>query len=542
MYANIAQTLSETAAQHGGRNALIEAAGGRSCTFEELNRFADRYGAFCREQGIEPGQRVILMVRPSIDFIALTFALFRIGAPVILIDPGMGYKNLLSCIHRVRPDYLVGIPAAVGLSLVHRKKFSSVKKRFCCGSLPGLGFMDIRRQLSLPRRLDDPFTPDGDALAAIIFTTGSTGPPKGVRFEHSIFAAQLEKVRSFYDIGPGDTDQPGFPLFALFSTALAATAVIPDMDPTRPAMVDAEKFVGSLVEYEVTYSFGSPAIWNVVSSYCRDRKIRCSRLKKVLMAGAPVSGELIGRVYEMIGEGGEVHIPYGATESLPIISIEGREVIEQTWTETKKGKGACVGRPLPGVDMLVVEARDDAIEDITAARRCAVGEIAEIIVAGDVVTRAYDNNDEQNRISKIQDANRFWHRIGDVGYIDEQGRLWFCGRQGHRVHTRGGIKYTICCEAIVNRHAQVFRSALVGIDSGDRYQLPVIVIELARSASMKEERIIAEVRELCAQHPLTHDIAHVLVHPSFPVDIRHNAKIFREKLAVWAQDRLGYGR
>ncbi len=538
MYRNIAQALCETARHHSSRTALIEAASGRTCTFEELDRYAEQYGAYLLDQGVAPGQRVILMVRPSIDFIALTFGLFRIGAPVILIDPGMGYKNLLTCIEGVKPDYLIGIPAVVGLSLLFRKKFSSVSKRFCCGSFPGMGRLDIRRQLSGPRRSHDIFLPDRDALAAIIFTTGSTGPPKGVRFEHSIFSAQLQKIRSYYNIGATDIDQPGFPLFALFSTALAATAVIPDMDPTKPAQVDAGKFVASIVEHKVTYSFGSPAIWNVVSRYCQEKQVCCHSLRKVLMAGAPVSGDLIERVYGMISDDGEVHIPYGATESLPIVSIEGREVVELTWPETRDGKGTCVGRPLPGVQTAVIEAVDCVIEDIGDVRWCKTGEIGEIVVKGDVVTRAYDHNDEQNRASKIRDKDGFWHRIGDVGYLDDRSRLWFCGRKGHRVHAEGGIMYTICCEAIVNVHPHVFRSALVGIDGGGEFAVPVMVIEPVQPATGKDEALISEVKQLCAGHPLTKSIEHVLVNQSFPVDIRHNAKIFREKLAAWAQKKI----
>lgn len=539
MHENIASTLSETAVKSGGRIALIEAASSRSCTFGELNRSAESYAAYLQEQGVKPGRRVILMVRPSIDFIALTFALFRIGAPVILIDPGMGYKNLLRCIENVSPDYLIGVPAALGLSFIYRRRFRSVKKRFCCGTFFGLKVFDISRESDRAARNHNLFKPDKDALAAIIFTTGSTGPPKGVRFEHAIFSAQLRKIRSYYQIGAGDVDQPGFPLFALFSTALGATAVIPDMDPTKPAQVNAEKFVASLLEHQATYSFGSPAIWNVVSSYCQNHSICCSSLRKVLMAGAPVSGELIQRTYTMLADDAQIHIPYGATESLPIVSIEGREVIEQTWPETRNGRGTCVGRPLPGIHLKIVEAVDHPIADISEIRDCAIGEIGEIIVAGDVVTRAYENNEKENQLSKIKDKDGFWHRIGDVGFMDDRSRLWFCGRKAHRVRARHGIMYTICCEAIVNEHPQVFRSALVGIGEFSKIQIPVIIVELLESNNLSDEQITEEIRQLCLEHPLTSTIEHVLIHPSFPVDIRHNAKIFREKLAVWANKKIG---
>jgi acyl-CoA synthetase (AMP-forming)/AMP-acid ligase II len=535
---NIAQALEDTAAGHKDRTAIIEAASGRSCTFGELTGYVRSYRSYLQRQGVVPGDRVVLMVKPSIDFIALTFALFRIGATIILIDPGMGYKNLLSCIEKVRPVYVIGIPAVVVLSYLFRRKFNHVKKRFCCGSFFGIPFADIRKRIRPEPGEFAPFEPDARSLAAIIFTTGSTGPPKGVRFEHSIFAAQLEKIKSYYMIGPGDIDQPGFPLFALFSTALGACAVIPDMDPTKPARVNPEKFVKSLIEYGVTYSFGSPAIWNAVSRYCLEKDIQCPRLKKVLMAGAPVSGRLIEDVYEMIAEDGEIHTPYGATESLPIVSIEGREITGSTWPLTIQGRGTCVGRPLPGISVKVIESVDGAITVMTEVVELPEFEIGEIIVKGDVVTHGYDSSDEHDRLSKIQDSSDFWHRMGDVGYFDGAGRLWFCGRKAHRVVLRDGVMYTVCCEAITNNHPGVFRSALVGVPGGDGYQRPVMVVELNPDAVTDREIICSELTQLCREHELTARIETILVHHSFPVDIRHNAKIFREKLAVWAERQL----
>ncbi|MBT8344660.1 MAG: AMP-binding protein [Desulfofustis sp.] len=535
---NIAHALGRISQKLGSRVAVTEAHSGKSCTFSELDMFADRYGAYLKAEGVKSGDRVMLMVRPSIDFIALAFALFRLGAPVILIDPGMGYKNMLRCIAGVKPDHLIGVPEVVGLSLFYAAKFRSLKKRFCCGSFMGIGKFDIRNKRNLPQPPLQTFAPDETSLAAIIFTTGSTGPPKGVRFEHSIFSAQLEKIRTFYGIGQGDVDQPGFPLFALFSTALGVHAVIPDMDPTKPSQVDPQRFVQSILDYQVTYSFGSPAIWQVVSSYCRQNKIRCASLKKVLMAGAPVSGELVERVFDIIAEEGEIHTPYGATECLPIVSIEGRTIVGETWAETKKGKGTCVGSPLPGISLKIIESTDTSLSTIDECSVLDPGSCGEIIVKGDVVTRAYDGNHAQNLVSKVEDGDDFWHRIGDVGYLDTQGRLWFCGRKAHRVFSRNGIMYTICCEALINNHPDVFRSALVGIDSDQEYQKAIIIIELHKQSKRQVEDIVTEVKEICAAHPMLETIEHVLVHDSFPVDIRHNAKIFREKLSVWAQQQV----
>lgn len=533
---NIANALHRTAASQGDQTALVALAGKQwqQWFFVELRDNSDGFARSLYAEGVRRGDRVMLMVRPSMEFFCLTFALFQLGAVVILIDPGMGYKNLLRCIGSVRPDILVGIPQAIALSRIFRASFATVRRRFPVGRawwLGGRGLEPVRGvDVELPRfqaRETDP--------AAIIFTTGSTGPPKGVVFTHGIFHAQLQLIREYYGIGPGDVDQPGFPLFGLFAAALGAKAVIPDMDPTRPALVDPEKFVRTLLQHRVTYSFGSPAIWNVVSRYCLEQGIVLP-VRKVLMAGAPVSGELVGRVQRILPADAQIFTPYGATESLPVASIEGREIMAQTWPLTRTGHGACVGRALPGMDIRIIEPVDGVIESWQEVRELKPGAIGEIVVRGQVVTAEYADNEHETHLAKIIDGVTFWHRMGDVGYIDEQHRLWFCGRKTHRVHTCQGVMDTIRCEAIFNEHPQVRRSALIGL--GDCTQkVPVIVVEPCAPVA-DQKTLFGELRVLAQANPLTSGIEHFLIHRSFPVDIRHNAKIFREKLASWAAKRV----
>ena len=532
---NIASTLKAAARKRPHEPALV--AGKDVFTFTRIEADTAAYADFLRQAGIEKGERVMLMVRPSKEFVCLAFALFAVGAVVILIDPGMGYKNLLRCIGSVRPEALLGIPRAILFKKIFPKPFATVRRTVCVGRAFGL------LGAELPDTVENQggelvMTETGpDDLAAIIFTTGSTGPPKGVRYEHRIFSAQLKRIRDYYQIGPGDVDQPAFPLFALFSIALGACAVIPDMDPTRPAEVNPEKFIATIDRHQVTYSFGSPAIWNVVGSYCRRKKIVLPSLKKVLMAGAPVSGELVERMQGVLADDAEIHTPYGATECLPIVSITGSEIVRSTWPLTRKGRGTCVGRPLPDTEIRVMAPVDGPVADISHARFLPEGEIGEIIVKGEVVTRAYENNEAENRISKIGDNGSFWHRIGDTGYLDGEGRLWFCGRKAHRVLTAAGPMYSVCCEAVFNEHPMVFRSALVGIGPAGSQQ-PVIVVELAGGRKKTPENLFAELRAIAVQYRHTKEIKRFLVHPSFPVDIRHNAKIFREKLAEWAAERV----
>jgi len=536
---NIATALRRSADTLGDTVALTALQGRQwnQWTFSELRRNSDGFAAALHGEGVRQGDRVMLMVRPSMEFFSLTFALFQMGAVVILIDPGMGYRNLLRCIGSVRPDILIGIPKAILFSRLFRAPFATVRRRIRIGVWPwggGKGLAPSGESCDNSGQPPACQARESD-LAAIIFTTGSTGPPKGVEYTHGIFHAQLQLIRDHYGIGPGDVDQPGFPLFGLFAAALGAKAVIPDMDPTRPARVNPEKFVRTLLEHQVTYSFGSPAIWNVVSRYCLEKGVALP-VRKVLMAGAPVSGELVERVQRILPEDAQIFTPYGATESLPVASIEGREIVEQTWPLTRIGRGACVGRALPGIEIRIVEPVDGPIGDWQEACELQPGEIGEIVVRGPVVTRAYANNREETERAKIVDGAGFRHRMGDMGYVDELGRLWFCGRKAHRVRTAKGVMHTVCCEAIFNEHPLVRRSALVGLGNSGLLA-PVIIVEPVGPVG-NQERLFRELRELGLANPLTASIEHFLVHHSFPVDIRHNAKIFREKLAVWAAKRV----
>jgi acyl-CoA synthetase (AMP-forming)/AMP-acid ligase II len=536
---NIAESFVLIAEQFGDRPGIIEAKTGKTLTFAELNSRSDAYCAYFSRKGVGPGDVVILMVTPSVEFICLTLALFKLGAPIVLIDPGMGYKNLLHCIQRVEPKILIGIPKAIAFSKIFAKPFHTVERSFCCGNSFGMFGPDITANVIAKHDRVSVYEPGKDELAAIIFTTGSTGPPKGVRYTHGVFSAQLQLIREYYGISPMDVDQPAFPLFALFSAALGACAVIPDMDATRPAKVDAEKFVASINRYQVTYSFGSPAIWNVVSRYCRKKRIVLQSVRKVLMAGAPVPYDLLQRVTAILPPEANIFTPYGATESLPVASISGREILADTWELSRKGMGTCVGGALPGIDLRIMAISDNPVAELKGDMLLAAGEIGEIIVRGDVVTKAYQNNPEETLLAKIEDGDSFWHRMGDVGYLDASGRLWFCGRRAHRLETTSGPLYTIPCEAIINEHPDVYRSALVGIRGTDNYcTQPVMVIELHKEKNINKKQVLDEVRYLSATSELTKGINYFLVHKNFPVDIRHNAKIFREKLALWAQKKI----
>ena len=495
--------------------------------------------------GVTPGTRLALLVKPSVEFVALVFALLRSGAVTILIDPGMGKKNLLACLDAAKPAGFVAISPVHAVRTLLRKRYAAAKLNVTVGrrwfwggeTLASLRKLGQESQATLPETLaDDP--------AAIIFTTGSTGPPKGVLYTHRIFDTQVTEIRDRYAIQPGEVDLPGFPLFGLFNAAMGVTTIIPEMDPTRPAQVDPVKIITAVRRWNVTQSFGSPAIWNRVGRYCEEHKEQLLTLRRVLSAGAPVPAHVLKRMRDWIHPQGEIFTPYGATEALPVASISASEVLNETAEETGYGSGVCVGTKFDTIEWRVIKIVDGPIETIDQTESLPTPKIGELIVTGPQVTQQYVTRTEWNPLSKIKDGDRLWHRMGDAGFLDEEGRFWFCGRVAHRVRTREDELFTVCCEGIVNTHRDVFRSALVGIGEPGK-QTPVMIVELEQessvsgeSATNREKRVKIDLFSLMMLYADTEKIPYLLFHPSLPVDIRHNAKIFREKLAVWAADKV----
>jgi acyl-CoA synthetase (AMP-forming)/AMP-acid ligase II len=248
------------------------------------------------------------------------------------------------------------------------------------------------------------------------------------------------------------------------------------------------------------------------------------------MAGAPVPPALMARMQAVIPNG-EIHTPYGATEALPVSSISASEVLRETAQQTRVGEGTCVGKALPGVEVRVIEPVDGVVASVQHIKLRNVGEVGELIVKGPSVTKGYDNRSEADAKSKIMDAEGHWHRMGDLGKLDAQGRLWFCGRMVERVLSEDGPLYTDCCEAVFNQHAKVYRSALIDTGGGR----PAIVIEPEPGHFPKgqaaKEGFRAELMQLAQANPTTKGIERFHFEKSFPVDIRHNAKIHRLSLA-----------
>lgn len=505
-------------------------------SFAELEALSNRYANGLTHVGLAREMRVLLMVRPGFEFVGLVFALFKMGAVPVMIDPGMGVGRLLECIRQVDLQAFVGIPLAHVMRVLRRRPFRTVRHVVTVGRRWAWGGVTLD---GISRGASDSFEiadTTAHETAAILFTSGSTGPAKGVVYEHGMFDAQVRAIRDFYGIEPGEVDLPTFPLFALFSTAMGMTSVIPEMDPSRPARVDPAKIVRAIQDHHVTSTFGSPALWNRVATYCEEHNLKLPSLRRILIAGAPVPYPVIERLHRTLDIGADIHTPYGATESLPVASINGRTLLQECIDRSRVGGGTCVGEPLPGIELRIIRISDEPIPEWSDELLVPDGERGEIVVAGPVVTKEYFGLQEATAASKIRDAGRLWHRIGDIAYRDDRGRIWFCGRKSHRVVTQRGTLFSVPCEAIFNEHPDVYRSALVGLGPRGR-QRPVIVVEPEPGRFPSRSRVgafQAALLELAQAAELTREIKDALFHRSLPVDVRHNAKIDRQALAVWA--------
>ena len=549
---NIAAALPRMAAEVPERIAMrCPGRDGRydvAISYRELDRRSDAIAAGLAKRGIGRGSRTVVMVRPTPEFFLLMFALFKAGAVPVLVDPGIDKRALKQCLDEARPDAFIGVPLAMfarvllGWAKSARLRIGTGRRALFADAT----LAEVEREGAGAGPQLTATAPDD--VAGILFTSGSTGVPKGVVYRHRHFVAQVDMLRGALGIvADGGVDLPTFPPFALFDPALGMTSIIPDMDPTRPAKADPRKLHAAIERFGVTQLFGSPALMRVLANHGRP----LPTVTRVTSAGAPVPADVVAKMRELLPADAQFWTPYGATECLPVAVIEGRELVTLR-ERTETGAGTCVGRPVPPNEVRIIGITDEAIAEWSDALLVKPGQVGEITVAGPTATDTYFNREAQTRLAKIAEtqpaaaggegARRIVHRMGDLGYFDAEGRLWFCGRKSQRVVTAAGTLCTEQVEPVFDTHPEVRRTALVGL--GERgAQRPLLCVELhAGIAKSERARIADELRHLGEGFVHTAHVDTFAFHPAFPVDIRHNAKIGREKLAAWAARELRAGR
>ncbi|WP_057831503.1 olefin beta-lactone synthetase [Colwellia sp. TT2012] len=534
--------------------------------FVTLHQQSDAIAYALNAYGLKAGMKAVLMVTPSIEFFALTFALFKAGIIPILVDPGMGIKNLKQCFAESAPDVFIGIPKAHLARMLFGWGKASVKKLLTVTE-NGIGANVLARLIGgmslttllkrYPIKPGQAFTMvklSDDEMSAILFTSGSTGTPKGVVYSHKMFEAQITALKEDYEIKPGERDLATFPLFSLFGPALGMASIVPDMDASKPITANADFIFAAIEKYQCTNLFANPALIEVLGQAGAPDSsankplvnasvkeiVKLNSLKRVISAGAPATLSSIARFTQLLSDNVPVFTSYGATESLPLTKISSADLLATSHI-TDNGGGICVGRPVKGVELSIIAISEDIIDTWSDELVLPVNTIGEIVVKGDMVSHQYYRRELATAQAKIRDGHGIRHRMGDLGYLDASGRLWMCGRKAHRVETETDVLFSIPCERIFNIHSAVKRTALVAVTIYQK-SVPLLCVELTDAAKKDEKfdetMLFSALKVLALAHKQTSAISHFLIHDDFPVDIRHNAKIFREKLAVWAQAEL----
>ncbi len=508
-------------------------------TFKRCQELADHYARGLREHGVRRGDTAVILMKPTLEFVPIFLALWKVGAIPVTVDPGAPKQQKLKSIEDIGPKLLVGIPIAHALRLLYPKVFRTITHAVTVGKrgIPGApSFRSFIRKEEKSRPFQSEAVMSDDPMA-IVFTSGSTGPPKGVVYTQANGAAIIQAMKEALGIGPDEVCLACHPAFALYFVGAGATVISPDMDPRYPRDADPSCLLAIIRDRKPTTAFMQiPVIRNLVQ-YCAARGEKIPYLRRILTTGATVPPPMVESVHAVLAEpDADLHIMYGATEALCISYATGREVLARA-ARSIEGAGTYLGRPSPWVQVRIIAISAEPIPRWSDDLILASGQIGEVCVAGPVVTPEYQGRPEATAKAKIQSETGIWHRTGDAGYLDGDGGLWYCGRISDRVITARGDMYSDLVEPVFNRYPGVGRSALVGVAiPGSPNRRPVILVEPADRTLDPDSpagiQLAEELRLLSSRHPQTEAVEDVLIQKeAFPVDVRHGAKIRRDLLA-----------
>ena len=513
-------------------------------TFRRCRELYEQYAYGLRDYGIQRGDTILLLMKPMLDLVPVVFALWKIGAVLLSVDPGASREQKLKCIEEIEAKGLIGIPLAHALRFLYPKTFRSITHPVVVGRrwfLRGPTLKSFLHKEAMGPLVSSQSMASDEI--AIIFTSGSTGAPKGAIYTHGNGASVSQFMKRALDLGPDDKSLVCHPIFALYFVGLGNTVVIPDIDPRFPAKADPKVILEIIHDQKPTVSFMPPPILNNLYRYAINNNVKIPYLRRILTTGSPISLDLIQGLHKAFAvPHADVCSMYGSTEALSVSYADGNDILCDAATKMFDGKGTYLGRPVSGIKVRTISITDQSITDWRDAPVLSPGEIGEICVSGPTVTQKYKNRPDDTRMAKIHDSDTLWHRMGDVGCMDENGCIWYHGRIADRIKTKNGFLYPHLVEGIFDRHQQVSRSALVGIPSNDSsFKLPVVIIEpRAKTRNRKNKmELYQELKALAHSHPNTRIIEDILIYgETFPVDVRHNAKIRHDLLTDYAEREL----
>jgi acyl-CoA synthetase (AMP-forming)/AMP-acid ligase II/pimeloyl-ACP methyl ester carboxylesterase len=504
----------------------------RALSFADLAQRVEALRRRLIAAGVEPGDRVAPLIPPGIDLVVVVYACWQAGAVVVAADAALGVRGIANALRAARPDHVIadwrGLALARGLNL--SGKALSLK------TLPGA----LRRTLGVEASLAEPgeagrpgaseFQPGPDDLAAVVFTSGSTGPSKAVAYRHRQLEAQRDALMATYSLSSDDRMVAAFAPFAIFGPALGITSVVPAMDVSAPASLDARAFANAAQAMQATIAFASPAaLANVVATadgLDDHQRAATAQLRAVASAGAPISKEAL-RAMRPHFVNAQIHTPYGMTEVMPVTNISLEEI-----EAAGAGNGVCVGVPISGVEL--------AVSAISGSGQSTWDFIQRAGVTGEICVRAAHTSDGYDALWATQNQARrgAWHRTGDVGHIDTAGRLWVEGRMSHLILSAHGPLTPVGIEHQAESVNGVRQAAAVGVGPVGTQQLVLVVSTTEPTTEVVADEQLSEAVRMA----IPHDVAAVLTTRELPVDRRHNSKIERQRIAAWAESVLAGGR
>jgi olefin beta-lactone synthetase len=535
---NVAECFAAVAERTPDKVALVGARGAagdrEQLSFRELaQRVRGCAGGWTR-LGVGAGDRVLIMAHPSVDFLVAVLSLQWIGAVPVFMDGGLPVERILQLVAEADATALLAGAEVLQLKAAVPAPFRSVRAVVVAGQ--GSGGVDASvAAMCIEGGEVPPTVMRAEDLVGVVFTSGSTGLPKGVEFTAEMAFAGVAWLATT-GLGAQDVYLAILPSHLIGSLMLGMTCVLPDIDVSRPGAAEPSVIVEQVNDCAVTFTIGPPSLWTRVAAYCASSERQMPGLRVVAISGAAVPPKLL-RLVGRAAPNGDVRTPLGATEGSPIADIGAREVLAETAAATLRGAGVCVGRCLAGHELKVIEISDRPLEAWSQVEELPVGALGELVMTGPVVSRRYFRRSAETAFAKIvDDRGRIWHRLGDCGYRDEQGRVWYCGRVAHLVRQRGVAVGSVQVEEVFNDLPGVERTALVqprGVDA------PVVLVveperadDVAACAALRQ-RIEARAAELAIA------LDHILFYPrALPVDARHNSKIERAELAQWAGAQL----
>jgi acyl-coenzyme A synthetase/AMP-(fatty) acid ligase/pimeloyl-ACP methyl ester carboxylesterase len=453
-----------------------------------------------RAAGLRPGRRVSVLVPPSAELLVAAMAVWKVGGVPVVVDASAGIRGMRRLIRAAAPSWIVGTPATMAAATALR--FAPGARLAAFGRFPGAVALAPAGAPGTPF----PTHPCGpDDVAALVHTSGATGPAKAVRYTHGALAAQRDVVGPLFGVHPGDAFTTSFGPFLLVAPALQMTCIRPDFDVAEPAALGFDEMAAALAKGDVTVAWLSPASARTIVATARGRS---APIDLVMLAGAPIPADLVADVRAVTG--GDVRTPWGMTECLPV--TDGTE-------PDRVGRlgGSSTGRPVPGCSV-VVTPLDDPTTTLTDGDGWG-----ELLVHAPWMFDGYDAAWSADADTWVVHGGRRYHRTGDIGYV-EDGLVVHLGRRRHVIDTAGGLLASVAVEGPVAA-ATGRQVAAVGIGPAGT-QVVCLVVEGGGRLRVAGRPLRDAVRSAGPDR-----VAAVLEGP-LPVDRRHQSKVDRMALAA----------